>query len=315
LIHADRDFLIEVAKKYYLEGLSQQEIAGQYSISRPSVSNLLKRCRDEGIVEIRIAESFSSQASALADRLRRKFLIEEIAVVPSENVSSDPFPAAAVTAAELLKSRLRDGVKIGLSWGSSIYQVVEALTGQNIVDAEVVQLTGSLGLDNPSFDGFDLVRNLAQKLNGRPNLLQAPLLVKNPEVRQALISEHPLAGTMSLMGKLDLALVGMSSDVPELSAMVKEGFLSLQEAGRIMDAGGVGHICGLHYDRDGHFIDDPQNKRVIGISPEDFMQIPRIIGVAWGEHKAEAIAAAMRGGLIHSLVTDQKAALRILGTK
>ena len=67
----DREFLIELATLYYEEGLSQQELADRFSLSRPSVSGLLKRCRSEGIVEIRIASSPSSLASALEGRTFR----------------------------------------------------------------------------------------------------------------------------------------------------------------------------------------------------------------------------------------------------
>ncbi len=70
MIQKDRNFLIEVAKKYYFDGCSQQEIAKYYNISRPSVSNILKQCKEEKIVEIRIQESESSLVRALGERLK-----------------------------------------------------------------------------------------------------------------------------------------------------------------------------------------------------------------------------------------------------
>ena len=55
-----RDYLIRVAQLYYQDGLSQAAVARTLGISRPTVSNLLKECRESGIVEIRIQSPTSS---------------------------------------------------------------------------------------------------------------------------------------------------------------------------------------------------------------------------------------------------------------
>ena len=66
---ARRDFLVEVATLYYEQDLSQAEIARKFDVSRSLVSHLLKLCRDQGIVEIRINDS-RSRAARLQRRLR-----------------------------------------------------------------------------------------------------------------------------------------------------------------------------------------------------------------------------------------------------
>ncbi|MCK5736629.1 MAG: helix-turn-helix domain-containing protein, partial [Spirochaetaceae bacterium] len=126
-INKDRNTLIDIARKYYIDGLSQAEIARKFNISRPSVSNLLKRCRDEKIVEIRIQESDYSLVNALAERLKSSFDMKTVLVVPSGVDIQTTLTAAGIAAAELLETRLKDGLRIGLSWGSSLYYVVKAL--------------------------------------------------------------------------------------------------------------------------------------------------------------------------------------------
>jgi deoxyribonucleoside regulator len=315
VIQKDRNYLINIAKKYYLEGFSQQEIARQLNISRPSVSNLLKRCRDEKIVEIRIQESDASLVSALSVRLKQKFGIEAVIVVPSGDDASATLAAAGAAAAGLLEPRLKDRQKIGISWGSSLYQLVQALTAQRVVDVEVIQLTGSLGMANISYDGFELTRKLAHKLNGNSRMIQAPVIVKNLELKKLLLKEHPISETMRYMDNLDLALVGLSSDDPKNSSMVREGFLDISDAEQIQSRGGIGHVCGLHYDSQGQFLNIPQNDRVVGIGAGSLMKVPEVIGIACGAEKAEAILGAVRGRIISSLVTDENAALRMLSQR
>ncbi len=312
MIQKDRNFLIELAKKYYLEGLSQQEIARFYNISRPSVSNILKQCKEEKIVEIRIQESESSLVSALAERLKKDYSLYSVVVVPTEDDRRATLSSLGRAAARLVESKLKDRQKIGISWGSTLYQLVDSLSVQSVVDVEVIQLAGSLGMTNPSYDGYELTRRLSQKLNGTCRLMQAPVIVKNLKLKKLLLQEPLILETMNRMKVIDLALVGISSDLPEYSSMVRAGFLSEDEAQNLLSRGAIGHVCALHYDKSGSILDISENARVVGIDDNTLKEIPEVIGVACGTEKADAILAALKGGLVDSIVTDEDAALRML---
>lgn len=54
------------------------------------------------------------------------------------------------------------------------------------------------------------------------------------------------------------------------------------------------------------------HNELIGLPLSALKTIPVRVGVAGGENKAEAIAAAMKGGYINALVTDQDTAAAIL---
>ena len=49
---------IEVAELYYQLNYSQQQIANQLEISRPTVSRLLQYAKDKGYVQIKISDPF-----------------------------------------------------------------------------------------------------------------------------------------------------------------------------------------------------------------------------------------------------------------
>lgn len=310
----NRDYLIDIARKYYMEGLSQQEIAREFGISRPTVSNLLKQCREEGIVTIQIEDYSSSLTQALADQLKTVCPLREVVVVQSQMNQEMTLSTAGEAAADLLLKRLRDGITLGLSWGTSLYQFVRQVPRRPVVDAEVIQMVGSLGAENPESDGFELVRNLAHKLNSGYSLLHAPILVKTPELKKMLEQEQRLEAVLEKMASIDIAFVGISSDCPEDSSLVREGFLSAAEAQKIVEAGGVGHICCYHYDRDGRFLDVEENRRIIGVRSFELTDIPEVVGVACGSRKAEAILGSLHGGLIDTLITDEAAALSMLSS-
>ena len=64
--------------------------------------------------------------------------------------------------------------------------------------------------------------------------------------------------------------------------------------------------------RRGRMLNHSINHRIIGIKFENLTRIPKRIGIACGSEKAGAVKAALTGGLLTTLITDESAALRIL---
>ncbi len=306
-----QDFMVEIARRYYIDEISQQEIAREYNLSRPTVSNILKQCREEGIVEIRIRES-SAFSRGLSNRLRDRFGIRDVIIVPSTEDPSAALSRVGAESAAFASDVIKDGMKVGIAWGTTLFQMVHQMKHLNVVDTEVVQLMGGLGASNPQYDGADLARELSKLLNARYYPLQCPVLVKNTEVKEMLVSENGIRETLQRTGNLDIAFVGLSSNDPDKSALVKAGFLTYEEAEETLRAGAVGHICGYSYGEEGKMLSLPVNHRIIGIEFENLKKIPERVGIACGSEKADAIKAAMTGGLITTLITDESAALRIL---
>lgn len=308
----DENVLISIAKLYYVEGLSQQEIADKISVSRPTVSNLLRRCKEEGIVEIRIRET-NSLPFVLQEELKSIFGLRDVRVVPSSPDESRTVEATGRAAAELLAGSLRDGLKIGISWGVTTYKMISELNvAPKYQGIEVTQLVGSLGSVNPIYDSYDLVRTLAVKLNGGYATIQAPAVVRSMEAKEFFLKEPGIAAAIEKARGVDTAILSVSPDDPSYSSLVREGFITPEESAEISLRGAVGHSCGIHFDIQGRVLDIPLNDRIVGISSEDLSRIPEVILAACGTVKANAILGALRTGLFHVLATDEAAALKIL---
>ena len=307
-----RDMLVDIARRYYIDEASQQEIAREFSISRPTVSNILKQCRETGIVEIRINES-SAFTRGIRDRLLGRFPVKDIIIVPDGGDAQAALGRAGAEAAELASALIHDGMNVGIAWGTSLFQMVHHMEHLDVVDTSVIQLMGGFGAVNPQYDGADLARELSKLLNARYFPLQCPVLVKSPEIRDLLAAENGISTTLKKTSAIDIAFVGISSNDPEKAALVKAGFLSRDEAASTIEEGAAGHICGYSYGSGGELLDLSVNRRIIGIGFDDFRKIPERVGIACGAEKAGAIAAALEGGLITILITDESAALRMLG--
>jgi DNA-binding transcriptional regulator LsrR (DeoR family) len=309
-VQRDRDFLVSIARRYYIDEKSQQEIAQEFGLSRPTVSNLLRKCRETGVVQIQIQDG-SPHATALGDELTKQFSLQHAVIVPTTDDSS-LMRAVGAVAAEYAVSQLREAIQIGIAWGTSLYHMVHQLPSERCKDASVVQLMGGFGATNPQYDGADLAREFSQRIHGRYYPLQCPVIVKNSMVKELLIKEPGIQEALQRTKSLDLAFVGISSNDPTQSAMVRAGFLSQKEAKEIQGAGAVGHLCGYSFDAHGTWMDISYNHRIIGVDFQDFMKIPSRVGIAYGLQKAEAIRAALIGGHLTTLITDEVTAKQVL---
>jgi len=309
-VQKDRKVLTAIARRYYADNLSQEEIAKEFGISRPTVSNILKKCREIGIVKIRIEDSFP-YSTAVGDTLKKRFDLEDAVIIAT---NSDQIITKDVgnVAGKYASSLLREDIKIGIAWGTSLYHMVQNLPPHKVKNSTVVQLMGGFGAALPQYDGSELAREFSKRIAGFYYPLQCPVIVNNIVVKEYLLKELGISETLEQTKNLDLAFVGISSNYPNQSAMVRAGFISETEAKEIQEAGAVGHICGYSYDREGHLLDISYNHRIIGIDFEDFLKIPTRVAIAYGIQKAEAIKCALKGKHITTLITDEATAKQII---
>jgi DNA-binding transcriptional regulator LsrR (DeoR family) len=306
-----RDFLIEVARLYHEQGMSQADIARRFGVSRSSVSLALKACRERGIVEIRIAGAPSALLRLQAE-LKERYRLEAAVVTAAEADLELAKLRVGQAAAAWLEGELTGGLRIGLSWGTTLFQVVRSMRALELRDIEVVQLHGGLGAEDPAIDAFGLAQGLAAKLRGRYRIIQAPVAVASRALRDQLVREPGIADTLRLGAGAQLALFGVGSNRPKLSSLVRTGYLTAPQSRRLLQSGAVGTVCGLHIDARGRPFPCDWNERLMGIDAESLLRIPRRVGVAAGTEKAEAVRAALLGGLIGTLVADEGLARALL---
>lgn len=305
-------FLAKVATLYYEKNLTQAEIAQRLNISRPQVSRLLAEGRQEGVIEI-IIHHPTAKSTSLEQELFGRFALKEVKILASGHLGYTQLAERlGVLAARHMEERLTDGMTLGISWNTGVYQVVNALRAARQKKVTVVQLTGAVGSINPLIDGPDLTRWLAQTLGGQYKYLPAPLLVDSPATREALLQDRSIREALALLDQMDMALIGIGSLSPALSSLLLAGYITGAELREIIRQGGVGDICSYHYDLHGNVLPLELHQRLIGVSLEILKKTAYVIGVGGGIDKASAVLGALRTGVIDCLVTDEIAARAVL---
>jgi DNA-binding transcriptional regulator LsrR (DeoR family) len=315
MIATDTEFsrlLHKVARAYYDDGLTQQQIGERFGISRIKVSRLLRSAREGKIVQITIAPPQSSNAE-IEQRLEQRYGLKEALVVTPSSYA----PAALVSelgpvAAACLTRGLQDNEVVAVSWGKAVLSVVDALQPASLPEVRVVQLIGGLGELEARTHGADLARRMAQTLGAKPRLIHAPGIVKDKTVRDALVMDPQVADTLELAGRADVALVGLGVCEAGSTLLASRDTLTAGEVEELRTLGVVGDIALQFFDRDGRKVTHPIHERIVGTALETIKGIPRVIGVAGGKEKVAVIRAALCGGLVNVLVTDDQTALQLL---
>lgn len=306
------DLLAQVAMWYYEEGLDQAAIAERINKSRSMVSRLLDQARASGLVEVKVHYPLRTDAE-LGRQLCQEFSLASAHVLAEP---PDDYHVLLKRLGELgarcLQQTLRPGIVIGISWGTAVHAVVSAMPDTPLPGATVVQLIGAVGHGDPLVDGAELGRWLAQKLGASFRFLSAPLLVEDEALAAALRRERTIEETLAVAARADVALIGIGTPKPELSSLLRAGYLSRSELEKLIENGVVGDIVAHQFDADGHWLDIPANRRAISLDAEALRRIPRVIAVSGGADKARAILAGLRGRFCTCLVTDARAARLVL---
>ncbi|MEJ5225567.1 MAG: sugar-binding transcriptional regulator [Anaerolineales bacterium] len=307
------ELLAQVASLYYEHNFSQEEIATRTGYSRSMISRLLKEARDKNVVEVRINYPLErcldiEEALQMALNLRIVRVLQRGVLGQTEMLRR-----LGAMAARLVEELVDQGIKrIGISWGTALYETTTSMRKRNYTDTRVYQIVGASGSLTPEADGPTLARNLAEALGGQYFTLPAPLIVENPATREALLHDPNVIHILREAGSFELALVGIGSLDAQTSSLIRSGYLSKENADALLREGIIGDVCGIMFDKDGNIRDADIRQRVIGISPEDLKKIPIKLGISAGESKTLPILGACRAGLVNSLVTDEVAALGVL---
>jgi DNA-binding transcriptional regulator LsrR (DeoR family) len=304
---ADNTLLYKVAKAYYEDGLTQDQIGKRFGLSRIKVSRLLSQARQSRVVQITItppADSFGD----LERELEKLLGLDEVVVVPAPgDRQQDVLPNLGAAAANFLARALNDHDVIDISWGSTLLATVDRLSPQNLPDLRIVQMLGGLGSAESETYGADLAMRMAQTLGARMRLFPSPGIVSNQVIRDALLQDQNIAETMHLAARADLALVGIGVPTPS-SVMGQAQILTDTELNELRALGAVGDIALRFFDADGRAVDHPINQRVIGLDLDQIKRIPRVVGVSGGTEKRDVIRAAVAGGILDMLITDERTA-------
>lgn len=307
-----RQDLIKVAKLYYFGDMSQNEIAELLEISRPKVSRMLTEARQLNIVQVVINDP-SSPIARCEQKLRDHFGLKYAYVVPTHSSEAATKSAIGQVASAFLNEHLQENSNIGISWGTTLAAFVnEFQAKRHMPNVTVVQLVGGTYNEFLNIDVRELVKKLAMVLDCKHSILQAPLIVHNPKLKEMLMEEPATKDHFKKIHDLDIALIGIGSAYYKDSIVFRANYIEETSGKLLNDMGLVCDICGHQLMPDGTAPHTFLTDRVVGITLKELRRVPLVVGLCEGKKKMIPLLAALRGGFLNCIVIDEVAALTLI---
>jgi DNA-binding transcriptional regulator LsrR (DeoR family) len=307
----DPRLMIKVCDLYYIQNMTQVQIAKTLDISRPTVSRLLAAAKEQGIVEISISNLEAIEYWQLERALEKEYKLEEVIIVDSASSKEEMKQNLGEAGARYLEYTIKDGHKVGLSMGSTIHRVVSSISNPSASGVTFVPLVGGLGQVRIELHANHLAEAMARIYQGDFLSLHAPARVSNALIRDELLKEESLSSVLQIAKQVDIAVVGIG--IPnERSSIKATQYFKENEIESLINREVAGEICMQFYDINGNTKPYKNDNNTIGIDIEELRKVPHSIGIVGGIEKLSAIKGALKGGYINTLIIDNESAAKLL---
>jgi len=304
-----RRMRLRAAWMYFIEEMTQNEIAQVLGVGRVTVVRLLSDARERHEIKFSI-QSGLPECVGLERALEQRFGLTEAVVVPLSSPDSDATEPIGAALGLYLSDFVQPGMKIGVGWGRTLLESLRYIQESPVADLSVVSLLGGI-TKVKRFNPSEFAWRFSSLFQAECYLMTAPAIVDAPATRQTLIEHCGLGEVFERAKMLDAVLISVGSMAASGTAY-RDGFVSDALRRSMIKQGAVGETLFHFFDADGRLIDHPIQHCVMAIPAETLQAVPRRIMASGGQDKAEAVLGAMRLVRPTVLVTDEVVATRLL---
>ena len=298
-----------IAWLYYVEGLTQSDIAERVGLSRVRVNRELAVCRERGIVQIRINAKLAP-CVAVERQLVERFGLKDAVVVPTPEDPAQLPAVIGMAAGEYVSDRLAPHMSIGVAWGRTMLGSLTAVERRALEGLSIVSLIGGLTRAS-AINTYETASRFADLFGAECYYLAAPTFTSCAESRTIFIEQAAIGDVLEWARRIDMALVSVGGLGPE-STIRRLALLGDDEIASLIEAGAVGDCLAHFIDAEGRLVDHAINERVIGLAPHDLANVPTSILASGGPAKARVMKAVVKAGYLNTVITDEASARRLL---
>ena len=306
-----QELAARAAWMYYVAGVTQQEIARALGLSRQVAQRLVSSAREMGMVSVKIDHPVT-HCLHLAGEIQAKYDLDLCRVVPSANLDDDAIQQMlAVEGAAVMSQFISEEAPqvFGIGSGKTLRSIIDALPWIDRQQHQCVSMIGAIARDD-SGTRYDVPLKMAEKMQGKYFFIPAPLYADTPEDKAMWVQHQVYQRVTQRAMQADVAFVGIGEVEPGCP-LNAEGFITDAQVAALNARGVVGEMLGHFFNQQGQRIWGETDDLLTSVQLESQTR-RKIIGFAGSERKYPAIRAALTGGWVSGLVTDEDTALKLL---
>jgi len=311
--HSEQELLSVVAYLYYYADMNQSDIASRLFISRSTVSRLIKKAKNSGVVELKINEPWQRNL-ALEDSLKTALGLSGARVLSTEDGMTED--EALLHLGEMVSFYINcntvSHTVLGVSWGNTFAHVVDSIAISRKIPVTVVPIMGSLTWPNINPESTEISYQFSKFYSAKYVPLDAPLYASSLDTKKELMARSDITAAIETARNADMILTSVAS-FPEIE---NEQLIDPATLEKLKELGCIGRIGGHMYDISGAEIEGNYKELHIGPTLEDLRNVKNVMCVAGNIKKAEALYGAVKGKVVDMLfVTDRLAEALLLTAK
>lgn len=299
------DLTVKTAWLYYVEGLTQEQIAEKLKVSRVKVMRTLAACTADGVVVTTINAQTARQVE-LERALEEQWGLDAAIVVPTPSGEEHLEKAIGHSVALYLDAQMQDGMTLAIGGGATLHSSIAFLSRKQLKGASVVALVGSLPHSqwvNPS----TVAAKVAEAFDVDSYQITAPVIAHSQALHDLLWAQPELMDVRRRAAQADIALLTVGEMSPNATIfrhdIVPQSFIAPLKA-----QGAVANMLCYFIDAEGKIVDHEVNGRVMAIDLETVGAVPNLVLAAGGKRKIPAIRAALAAVRANVLITDSDSA-------
>ncbi len=304
LYEFEKDLMVKTAWYYYIENMTQQNISDYLGLSRMKVVKLLEKARQTGIVQFQIRSDLSKRME-LEQAILNKYNLKDVYIVPTNPDSNGVNETIARAGAMYIGSRVVENSFINFGYGDTLSRTLRHLANNINSGVSYVSLTGGVNYYLPNAHSNNIY-------NAKLHLMPAPLLASSKQMAEAMKNEVSIQEISNMTKLASMTIVGIGA-MNDDATIIKSSILNQNDFLLLSMQGAVGDILCQFIDKDGKLVDAELHSRLISTPLASIKELDNVIAIAAGDSKVVTINAALKGGYVDILITDENTAQKLCG--
>lgn len=298
---------------HFAGGKTQGEVAELLGLPNTKAHRLIARARAEGMIRV-FVEGPIAGCIELEEKLKSLHGLGHCEVVPNIDEGALPLRTLGAGGARFIRILIETAryELIGIGHGRTLAAAVDMLPSLSAGPVKFVSLLGGL-TRRFAASPFDVIHRLAERTGAESYVMPVPFFANTVKDREVLEAQYGVSNVIEMARRAGLYIAGIG-EVDRSSFIATAGMVDDEDVDAVVGSGASAEILGHFFTEDGRHIPNPVSDRAMAPRFSDLTS-HRIVALAGGTSKTQAIRAILKSGLLHGLITDEATARRLVAEK
>jgi DNA-binding transcriptional regulator LsrR (DeoR family) len=298
---------------HFAGGKTQGEVAELLGVQSTKAHRLIARARSEGLIRV-FVEGPIAGCIALEEALKVQYGLRLCEVVPNIDEGPLPLRTLGMAGARYIRNLIESGLHrmIGIGHGRTLAAAIDLMPSVPANETKFVSLLGGL-TRRFAASPFDVIHRLAERTGAEAYVMPVPFFANTARDRRVLESQFGVSGVIAMAREADIYIAGIG-EVDRKSFIASAGMLDEEDIQEVMKTSACAEILGHFFNAEGEHMPNSVSDRAMAPRFED-LKSHKIVALAGGTSKTQAVRAILEHGLLFGLITDEATAKRLVTAK